>query len=203
MNEDIFKKVYNDLLNIFPPETDDPRFRYSKRTWIFPNHIDIGINFSRELTTKYRANMEICVLGSLLHDAGLAYKRDKADPSGHENRSIEYTTEFLPHYGYDQNVINTVIDCIKATEAEVEPRTLEEKIVRTADALAHILSVHYFVKVSFSPDWESGVRFLEKKVEKDWQKICFIDERERIRPIYNYLTQIVAQYRKEKQISIL
>lgn len=203
MNEESFKKVYDGLFDIFPPETDDPRFRYVKRTWVFPNHFDIGIQFSRELAKKYGANIEVCVLGSLLHDAGLAYKRETADSAGHEQRSVEYAVEFLPRYGYDKEIISSVAGCIRATEPEIEPKTLEEKIVRTSDALAHILSVHYFAKISFSPDWESGVQFLEKKVEKDWQKICLDDERKMVRPIYDYLTRIVVQYRNKKPTSLL
>ena len=196
MDKTKFKKIYNDLVDIFPPETDNPRFRYLKRTWIFPNHIDIGIKFVQKLAKKYQANMEICILGSLLHDAGLSYKRKKSDSIGHEKRSVEYANKSLLKYGYDQDIIIAVLGCIRATEAEIEPKIIEERVVRTADALAHILSIHYFAKVSFSPDWESGVRFLEKKVEWDWQKICFNDEREQVRSIYEYLKQIVKQYRR-------
>lgn len=202
MNKTKFRKIYNDLINIFPPETDDSRFRYLKRTWIFPNHIDIGIRFAQELAEKYHANIEICVLGSLLHDAGLAYKRKRSDSMGHEKRSVEYANKILSKYGYSQDTIVSILGCIRVTEKKAKPKTIEEKVVRTADALAHILSIHYFVKVSFSPDWESGVRFLEKKVEQDWQKICLNDERERVRSVYEYLKQIVKQYKGKINISL-
>jgi len=195
MNKMKFTKVYKDLIDIFPPETDDPRFRYLKRTWIFPNHIDIGIKFTKALAKKYHADIEICVLGSFLHDAGLAYKRERADSVGHEERSVEYARKFLPNYGYNQNIINAVVGCIRATEIERSPKTIEEKVVRTTDALAHILSIHYFAKVSFSSDWESGIKFLEKKIKMDWQRISFDNERERVRPIYEYLNQIIKQYK--------
>jgi len=202
MNEENFKKVRRDLLEIFPPESDDPRFRYIKRTWIFPQHIDISVRFARELAVKYGANEEVCALASLLHDAGLAYKRESADSVGHEERSAEYIKKFLPNYGYTESVIAKVAVCALATELETKISSLEEKIVRTADGLAHILSLHYFAKVSFSPDWESGVRFLEKKVKKDWEKICFDDERNVARSAYEYINSIVKQYRGIKNISL-
>lgn len=202
MKEDLFRKIYKDLFEIFPPETNDPRFSYTKRTWIFPNHLDIVIQFAGELAKKYEANAEICLLAALLHDAGLAYKRESADPTGHEERSVEYANKFLPQYGYDKKTKDSVIGCIRATELTVEPKTLEEKTVRTSDALAHILSVHYFAKVSFSPDWESGIQFLDNKVEKDWRKICFNEEREMVRPVYEYLNRIISQYRNKKPTPI-
>lgn len=202
MNEENFKKVRSDLMEIFPPESDDPRFRYVKRTWIFPQHIDISVRFAKQMAIKYGADEEICALASLLHDAGLAYKRESADSIGHEERSVEYINMFLPKYGYADNVVKQVAVCALATEPEMQINSLEEKIVRTADGLAHILSLHYFAKVSFSPDWESGVRFLEKKVKKDWEKICFDDERNIARPAYEYINGIVKQYRGIEIISL-
>ena len=190
MNENKFTKVYNNLVEIFPPESDDPRFRYVKRTWIFPQHIDISIRFARKLAKKYGANEEICALASLLHDAGLAYKRKSADPVNHEKRSVEYINNFLPKYGYSDKIVQQVATCVLATEPEMPICSLEEKIVRTSDGLAHIFSVHYFAKVNFSADWKSGFRFLEEKIEKDWQKICLDDERKLVRPIYEYLNKL-------------
>ncbi len=203
MNQENFTKLYNNLLNIFPPETDDPRRRYSKRTWIFPQHLDIVIRFSRNLAKKYQANEEICALAALLHDAGLAYKRTTASSVGHEERSKEYAKKYLPDYGYADEIIQAVIQCIAATEVECQPITIEQRIVRTADASAHFLSVHYFAKVNFSNDWSSAVDFLEKKIQIDWQKVCLSDEQEMIRPIYTYLNEIVKQYRRQSDITLV
>jgi len=202
MNTEKFQQVRADLIEIFPPETDDPRLQYVRRTWIFPNHIDIAVDFARQLAEKYGADGEVVMLGALLHDAGLAYKRESADPTGHENRSIKYAQEFLPKYGYEKALINEVVECIEATEPEVEPATLEAKIVRSADAMSHMLSVHYLAKAVFAPDWEAGISFVEKKIEKDFGKVCLDDERELVRPVYEYFTKIVEQYRTGEIISI-
>ncbi len=197
-----FQQVRNDLIEIYPPETDEPRLRYVRRTWVFPNHIDIAVDFAKQLAEKYKANTEVAMLGALLHDAGLAYKRDSADPAGHENRSIEYAQTFLPKYGYDGELIKEVVKCIDATEPEIEPETLEAKIVRSADAMSHMLSVHYLAKAVFAPDWEGGIGFVEKKVKKDFGKVCLDDEREQVRPVYDYYTSIVHQYRTGDIISL-
>lgn len=202
VDEKRFQKIREDLVEIFPPETDEPRLQYVRRTWIFPNHIDIAVDFARQLTKKYQANVEVVILGALLHDAGLAYKRESADPAGHENRSIEYAQEFLPKYGYDKELIDKVVKCIDATEPEVEPATLEAKIVRSADAMSHMLSVHYLAKTKFASDWESGISFVEKKIQKDFSKICLDDERELVRPIYEYFSRVIEQYRTGEVASL-
>src|SRR6185436_6737618 len=133
MNSAKFQQVRSDLMDIFPPETDEPGLQYVRRTWIFPNHIDIAVDFAKQMAQKYNADAETVMLGALLHDAGLAYKREKSDPSGHEDQSVEYATQFLPKYGYVQSLIDEVVKCIEATEPKMEPATLEAKIVRTAD----------------------------------------------------------------------
>ena len=189
-------------MEVFPSETDDPRYRYGRRSWVFPNHIDIVVDFSRQLAEKYQADMETCMVGALLHDAGLAYKRESADPAGHERRSIEYAETFMPRYGYSGEFIKNVIQCIAATEPELEPETLEAKIVRSADAMSHMLSVHYLAKAAFSPDWAAGINFVERKIDKDFGKVCFDDERELVKPIYDYYGKVIRQYRTGEIISL-
>ena len=202
MDYEKFQKVREDLIEIYPPETDEPRLQYVRRTWIFSNHIDIVVDFARQMAEKYKANVEVAMLGALLHDAGLAYKRDRADPAGHEVRSIEYAEKFLPQYGYQEELIEEVVKCIEATDFEVEPTTLEAKIVRSADAMSHMLSVHYLAKARFASDWEGGIGFVEKKIEKDFSKVCLDDEREVVRPVYEYFNRILGQYRTGKIISL-
>lgn len=198
-----FEQVRNDRIEIYPSETNDPKLQYVRRTWIFPNHIDIAVDFARQLAGKYKANPEVAMLGALLHDAGLAYKRESASPVGHENRSIEYARKFMPKYGYNPELIDKVANCIDATEPEVEPATLEAKIVRSADAMSHMLSVHYLAKAVFAPNWDDAISFVEKKVKKDFSKICFDDERELAQPVYEYFNKIIKQYRTGEIMSLI
>lgn len=197
-----FIEIYQEIVNYFPPETDDPRLRYCRRTWIFPNHINIAIRFVKKLAKNYKANEEICLLGVLLHDIGLVYKRETASPSGHEERSQEFAQKFLSDHEYSAEVVKSVKNCIAATELEIEPKTMEEKVTRTADALAHMLSVHYFAKVNFSDNWQSAINFLDKKIDRDWRKICLPAERKKVQKIYDYLRGVVDQYKGVKDIDL-
>lgn len=202
MDLEIFEQVRADLKEIFPPETDEPRFRYVKQTWIFPNHFDITVRFAKQLAEKYDADVQVCMLAALLHDAGLAYKRDRADSIGHEERSVEYVYEFLPKYGYDADTVKAVANSVIATEPKTEVATIEAKVVRTADALAHIQSVHYLAKAVFSPNWDDAIAFVERKVHADYGKICFEEERLKIQPIYNYFVSIIEQYKGKDLINL-
>ena len=202
MNAEIFEQVKADLKKIFPGETDEPRFRYVRQTWIFPNHFDITIRFAKQLAEKYNAHVEVCMLAALLHDAGLAYKRDRADSLGHEERSVEYVYEFLPKYGYGPDTVEAVARSIIATEPGRDVNSIEEMVVRTADALAHIQSVHYLAKAVFSPSWDDAIAFVERKVRADYDKICFEDERIKIEPICNYFISIIEQYKGNGQINL-
>ena len=201
-DQDKFKKVYARVRDIFRPDTDDPRFQYVRANWIFPNHIDLVIEFGRQLANKYSANEEVVVLGALLHDVGLVYKRESADTVGHEDRSAEYTEMILSEYGYPTDVIEGVKLCIYATEPSTQLTTLEQKVLRTADGLAHILSVHYYAKAKFSPDWDSALKFITSKIEKDWGKLSFEDERNKVEPIYLYIKMVIEQHWKGEPVDL-
>lgn len=195
MDAEKYQQIRADLMEVFPPDSDNPRHRYTRRTWIFPNHLDIAVDFARQLAGKYGANTEVVMVAALLHDAGLAYKRESASPAGHEGRSVEYAHSYLPKYGYEGSAIDEIVMCIQATEPEVAPATLEAKIVRTADAMSHMLSIHYLAKAMFADDLEGGISFVEKKIEKDFGKVCLDDERKLVQPVYDYYRSIIRQYR--------
>jgi HD superfamily phosphodiesterase len=201
-DQEKFDQLYKEVRSLFPLDTDDPRFQYVRAGWIFPNHLDLVIDFARQLAKKYEASEEVAALGALLHDVGLVYKRESADSAGHEDRSIEYAMDILQKHGYSQDIIDAVRLCILATEPATINTTLEQDIVRTADGLAHILSVHYYAKANFSPDWESAFKFISNKIEKDWNKIVFEDEKTLIRPVYEYIKMVASQHASGGKIDL-
>ena len=88
-----FKIAYNELYNLHPKATEeDFRFRYLKVDWFFPNHLHNVLIQIQEMSKKYFDDIDIqtCLYAGLFHDAGLVYKRESANPTGHENRSVEY-----------------------------------------------------------------------------------------------------------------
>lgn len=137
-------------------------------------------------------------MATILHDVGLVYKRTDRSPSGHEKRSIEYTEKILRKYHFDRKTKKFILDCIKATDARVTPKDINAKIIRTSDALAQFFFCSFLAKVYFYKNWPVHFNWLSKKVENNFYKICFIDERKLVKPIYRYFKNIIILYSKNK-----
>ncbi len=188
--------VRKEVYDLFLDETDERIFSYVRRDWIFPNHFDIMFDLVENMIKKYGGDEEICKLGVLLHDTGLVYKRKHSDSIGHENRSVEYAKKIFKKIKLTEQKKNEVIECIKATDAKEEPRTLNAKIVRTADALSQFISVHFFAKSAFSGDWDTFHGWLKKKATNNFKKICFEDERKIAEPVRDYILNAFEIYEK-------
>ncbi len=190
----VFKEIYREVYNLFPEDNGEKKLSYVRRNWIFPNHINIMLELAKKMCEKYNGDYFVCSIAIVLHDTGLAYKRDKASSEGHEERSIEYSSLILNKYDIDRK--EEILSCIKATEPSVEANTINEKIVRSSDAMSQFLSVHFFAKAAFSGEWDSYVNWFEKKVKNNFKKICLNDEVNEIKPIKEYMEKIIAEYKK-------
>ena len=193
--ESIRKEVYA----LFKNNADEKKYSYVRRDWIFPNHFDIMIELSKEMCQKYKGDEFICEIAILLHDVGLVYERDSTSPEGHEERGMEYALKILKKNGISSEMQKEIIECIKATDVKEQPVSINAKIVRTADALSQFISVHFFAKATFSGDWESYSKWLEKKVTNNFEKIYFDDEIERALPIKDYILSAIKLYDKNKK----
>jgi|APSaa5957512576_1039674.scaffolds.fasta_scaffold07242_1 HD superfamily phosphodiesterase len=193
---DIINKVRKEVCDLFLEESEDIHATYRTGSWIFPNHFDPMIKISKDLCLEYGGDVEICELACLLHDAGLVYKREGKSSRGHEKNSLEFARKVLSKHGFEESKICMVLKCIEATEIKCNPNDVNEKIVRTADILSQYYSIHFFAKARFYSEWENYVKFLEKKVEKGFEKICFEKEREEARPIRDYLRMVLSEYKK-------
>ena len=193
--ESIRKEVYS----LFRDDTGERKYSYVRRDWIFPNHLNVMIDLSREMCQKYGGDESICEIAILLHDVGLVYGRESASPEGHEERGIEYALKILKKNDISSEMQEDIIECIKATDAKEEPSSINAKIVRTADALSQFTSVHFFAKAAFSGDWEFYSKWLEKKATNNFKKICFDDEVKQALPIRDYILSAIELYTKNKK----
>ena len=193
--ESIRKEVYS----LFRDDTGERKYSYVRRDWIFPNHLDVMIDLSKEMCQKYGGDESVCEIAILLHDVGLVYGREGASPEGHEERGIEYASKILEKNDIPLKMQEEIIECIKATDAKEEPASINAKIVRTADALSQFVSVHFFAKATFSGDWEFYSKWLEKKATNNFKKICFEDEIKRALPIRDYILNAIDLYKNYKK----
>ena len=187
------ENIYQEVYELFPKSIELRRDKYRERDWIFPNHILISIKISKELCKKYNGNQDICKLALLLHDCGLVYKRGDS-PKGHEERSVEYAEIVLKKYNFSKEEIEEVIKCIKATDPKNTIELINEKIVRSSDALSQINSLHFFAKAYFSDEFDFFVNWLKNKLPKNLDKICFDDEKSQAEKIIKFYIKLVNDY---------
>jgi len=194
-NKDKLKAVKREVYLLFK---NNEKNEYTNPDWIFPNHFDIMSDLVKDMCDKYGGSVLICELAVLLHDVGLVYKRENQSSEGHEKRSIEYTKEILKKYEMPEDISKGVIECIVSTEKDEkgEPKSINAKILRTADILSQFISIHYFAKASFFNNWNFFIEWVRDRVESCYSKISFEDERKIAEPIRDYMLKAIELYDK-------
>jgi predicted metal-dependent HD superfamily phosphohydrolase len=100
------------------------------------------------------ADLEALIIAAWFHDTGYADTY-----TGHEERSVEYATEFLQGAGYPEDRITVVADCIMATKHEHQAASLLQEILADAD-IANIGKDSFFSNAELlRVEWEV---FLDK-----------------------------------------
>ncbi len=195
----IIKSVYEKVVQLFPEDSGKRELLYVRRNWIFPQHIDIMIELIESMCSKYGGDIVVCQLAAILHDTGLVYKRTSESSKGHEERSLEYAEQLLKELKFEKKIISSVLSCIRATEPENEPKTVNEKIVRTADSLSQFISVHFIAKASFSENIDDYFSWLSRKIDTNFKKISFQEEQDAARPTLKYYKEALKRYYDSKE----
>lgn len=199
-----FKKAYTDLYNLHPNQPEVFHFRYVNQNWFFKNHLNIVLKNIKKFHAKYypNSNLEAALYGGLFHAAGLVYERNSASSIGHESRSIVYAREKLEELGYDLGFIDTVCECIAATESDYETNLPEAILVRNADAYSHFTSIHFFAKSNFMEKVEDFISWFSKKIDSTYKKLSIPDLSEDIAPIYKKYREMLEIYNCEQNTDL-
>ncbi len=197
-NKDKLQDIKREIYLLFK---NNAKNEYTNPDWIFPNHFDIMSGLVKDMCDKYDGNILVCELVVLLHDVGLVYKRENQSSEGHEKRSRGYAKEILKKYEISEDISKEVIDCIVSTEKDEkgEPKSINAKILRTADILSQFISVHYFAKASFFNNWNFFMEWVRDRVESCYNKISFEDERKIVKPIRDYMIKAIELYDKYRE----
>ncbi|RKR15138.1 putative metal-dependent HD superfamily phosphohydrolase [Maribacter vaceletii] len=86
---------------------------------------------------------EVLILASWLHDTGYTLGKDN-----HEENSCKIARDFLNTQNYNTELLEKVSQCIMATQRLAVPKTLQEKILRDADA-SHFAQSSYLETSEF------------------------------------------------------
>lgn len=160
----------------------------------FKYHICVVVRNALKLAKIKKADMEVVELAAWLHDLGRVGKNIKSS-NNHHLGSAKVAEIILKDLGYPKDRMNKVIQCVICHSAKGEyiPKTIEEKIIANADAMAHFDSFlnlfdHFIRKGKF----EEMVEFISDKIENDWNKKLTLPEaKELVKEKYNAVRLIL------------
>lgn len=143
--------------------------------WFWNIHIKPVIEYSKRMAEKYGADIEAVWLGATLHDIARL-----SDEEPHDEIGSEKAYKILLEKGFGKELAEKVKKIILTHRCrKYPPETLEQKIVASADAMAHFLPPFYlwigkYSNKTFSEILENNM----KKIERDYnEKIFFEDEK--------------------------
>jgi HD superfamily phosphodiesterase len=119
-----------------------------------------------------KADKEIAMLGVWLHDL----QRVRKIEGDHANIGAIEAEKVMRQYGYGNGIIGRVKEIIleHCCERGQAPKTLEGKILATADAMSHFLSNFYLtIAITGQRDLPSFKKWAREKIERDYNKKIF------------------------------
>lgn len=167
--------------------------------WMWHNHTQSVADRAKKLARKYGADIEKAYCAALLHDLGDSkYERSHAN---FESWSLQQSEKILTKAGFvknDQQKINEAIRTHSCRPGNL-PKTLEGKILATADAMWHIQTnffavICYMNRPEYINTYEQWQEWFNEKIERDFgAKICFDDERAEVKESYEALKLVFGK----------
>jgi len=154
--------------------------------WFYSTHL-LGVEkFAKELLKKCpNANAEVVFLGVWLHDL----QRIRGIKGDHAKMSAGEAEKVMSQFDYPKDVIIHVKQIILSHSCErVMPKTVEGKILASADAMSHYVADFYLtIAVTGQRDLAEFKKWALEKLDRDYQKKIFfafarkmIEQRHRI-----------------------
>lgn len=181
MANEIIEKAKAHFLKTF--EEGDPVYAY------LPRHIAVAEKWIKKILQKYpKADEEVLMLALWLHDTGQSIG-DKDDD--HAVKSEAEARRFLSEAGLPPERIEKVAHCIRAHRCrDVQPETLEAKILAAVDSVSHMTDFCYIDMIS-----EKSKQAALEKLERDYRDAGLFPELQKeITPLYEAWRNLLAVY---------
>lgn len=143
------------------------------------------------INKKPEANETVVMLGVWLHDIGQILGNQDNDHA--INSEIE-AKRFLKENNVDEMVIKEVAHCVRAHRCkDIQPETLEAKIVAVADSASHMTDIVYIDMAS-----RGEIEDAKAKLERDFRdKGLFPELQEESRALYEAWKRLLEAFPKE------
>lgn len=174
--EEYVKKLYYS-----PPKnklnSNAMRREFLKNLWDY--HVWPVMESSCKMSIKYGGDENIIWLGAMMHDVGLAYARKNHDVLG-----SKLAHGILIKRGFDKKTaekVSKIVLCHRCRGRN--PETVEEKIVTTADAIAHFSPAYYLgLATVANEDYRGLMASSFKKLVSDYEnKVFFPAEKKKLK----------------------
>jgi HD superfamily phosphodiesterase len=122
----IYKKVEQHVAELYQ-KSHDPNLLYHNF-----DHTKSVVSRTKEIAGHYNLienDMIVLFVAAWFHDTGYLFE----EPSRHEQKSVELMREFVSPLLNDDDVVNSIAECIMSTRGSVEPVNLLQQILCDAD----------------------------------------------------------------------
>lgn len=142
-------------------------------SWFYDVHL-LGVErFAKELLKKLpQADREIVWLGVWLHDLG----KVRGIKGNHAKRGAAEAEKVMRQFGYPEKMMPPVKAIILShgCKAGLKPKTLEGKILASADAMSHYANDFYLtIAVTGEKNLSNFKKWALEKLAKDYNKKIF------------------------------
>jgi len=177
----IIDKTKVHFLEIFR-ENKNPPYIY------LPRHVFETEKWAKKILQKYsEANREVVLLSVWLHDIGQVIGKNM----DHAINSEDESRLFLPKIEVSAMRIGEITHCVRVHKCkDVQPTTLEAKILAVANSVSHMTDFYYITMISRLSK-ETALR----KFKKDCEIIKFLPELEKeIEPFCLAWSELLRAY---------
>jgi len=154
-----------------------------------PRHVNQAEGWAERILADYpRADRQVVMLSIWLHDVGWAIGENDVD---HAIKSETEANRFLAEKGVPPETVARVAHCVRAhRNRDVQPETLEAKIVAAADSASHFTDINYIVHCA------DGIKdYALDKLERDYRDVGLLPGlQERLTPLYLAWKQLLTVF---------
>jgi putative nucleotidyltransferase with HDIG domain len=150
-------------------------------------HLQYVVEAGLRLAKEYKVDEDVIETACLLHDIG----RDKELPGEvHSQTSHRLVADILADSPLSEAQRENVLACVLLHNSEETPETIEQQIVRSADAGSKVEYHEAFMLMCKKQTYEEHLAWGMKYLEKGYRKTCLESYRSRIQEKYEAINLI-------------
>ncbi len=154
-----------------------------------PRHVETVEKWANKLRKDYpEADKEVVLVSVWLHDIGQTFGDRNKD---HAKKAETEARAFLKDLQYSDIKTDAVAHCVRSHRCrDVQPETIEAKILAAADSASHFTDINYIVHLT-DDSKEHGREYATEKVERDYRDLGILPGlRDELSPLYKAWKQL-------------